>query len=55
MNPNGLTKHKIQEFEFLLLQANEQQLPAMAKMVENEIRKRQMIADASLFDCEVDD
>ena len=55
MNINGLTKNKIQEFKFLYVQANDQQLPAMVKMLENEIRKRQMIAEASLFIDEADD
>lgn len=55
MNINGLTKNKILQFEFLLLEANEQQLPALAKMVENEIRKRQMISEANLFDNEVEE
>ena len=50
MNINGLTKSKIQEFELLLKQANEEQLPHLFKMLENEFAIRRLYNESSLFD-----
>lgn len=50
MNINGLTKNKIQEYELILKQANDEQLPYLYRMVETEIRTRQLYEQAKLVD-----